>query len=65
MKACSLVKCYEKRQMVKRREIDKLAGFLDRCNTACHLNPSSSYRAETNRRMRHAYASWYMTKCCS
>ena len=56
MPQCNLLECYHKRKMVERHEIGALAGFLNRCNSNCHLNPGSAYRAETNRRMRQAYA---------
>jgi hypothetical protein len=46
--------------MVERNRVGELEGFLNRCNTNCHMNETSTYRAETNRLMRHAYAEWFM-----
>ena len=51
MKACS---------MVERKEIGFLESFLNQCNSCCYNNRDCSYRAETNRKMRHAYAEWFM-----
>lgn len=62
MEQCNLFQCYSKRKMVERNEIGALATFLNRCNSSCHLNPGSTYRSETNRQMRQAYAEWYMQR---
>lgn len=61
MKPCSLWTCYTKRKMAENQDVGTLSSFLNRCNDCCHNHPTSAYRAETNRRLRHAFAEWFMS----
>ena len=62
MKPCSMEECKNRRKMIESGQIASLSAFLNRCNSSCHNNPECSYRAETNRKMRHAYAEWFMRR---